>query len=261
MAFIGLDVGTAGCKASVMDISGRISDYRYQEYTLTSSKHGYAEIDANLVWAAVKNVLQQIAQDHKDISALAIASFGEAVVLLDKYDRVLDKSIFYSDIRGTEEVSDILSHFEREIVQELTGMPINPMYSANKLLWIKKHKRDTYDKAVKIMLFGDYIAYMLTGEAAVDFSLASRTMLLNIKKETWADEFADGLGLDTSRFSRLVRSGDPIAYISPKVSAELGFDNKVLLIAGGHDQPLAALGAGAVFAGDSVDFDLVSHCF
>jgi len=260
MAYIGLDVGTAGCKASVMDVNGIISAYKYQEYKLSASKPGYAEIDANLVWAAVKNVLQQIAIDHKDIRALAIASFGEAVVLLDKYDRVLDKSIFYSDIRGTDEVSDILSLFEREKVQELTGMPINPMYSANKLMWIKKHNRDTYDKAAKIMLFGDYIAYMLTGEAAIDFSLASRTMLLDIKKEIWAGEFADALGLDTSRFSRLVRSGTPIAYISPKVSADLGFENRVLLVAGGHDQPLAALGAGAVFAGDSVDGMGSSEC-
>lgn len=260
MSYIGLDVGTAGCKASVMDADGRISAYKYQEYRLTSDQQGYAEIDANIVWAAVKNVLQQIALDHKDIRALSIASFGEAVVLLDKYDRVLDKSIFYSDVRGIDEVSDILSLFEREKVQELTGMPINPMYSANKLMWIKKHKTDIYNRAVKIMLFGDYIAYMLTGEAVIDFSLASRTMLLDIKKETWAADFAGALGLDTTRFSRLVRSGTPIAYISPRISADLGFENKVLLVAGGHDQPLAALGAGAVFAGDSVDGMGSSEC-
>lgn len=260
MAYIGLDVGTAGCKASVMDSSGAILAYKYQEYKLTSPHEGYVEIDANVVWASVKKVLFYIAQEHKDIRALAIASFGEAVVLLDKNNNVLDKSIYYSDIRGGEEVSDILQVSDREKVQQLTGMPINPMYSANKLLWIKKHKRETYDNAVKIMLFGDYIAFKLTGEAVVDFSLASRTMLLNIRQEAWADEFADSLGLDTHRFSRLTRSGTPIGYLSRHISEELGFEGKVLLVAGGHDQPLAALGAGAVYAGDSVDGMGSSEC-
>ncbi len=260
MSYIGLDIGTAGCKASVMDENGKISAYKYQEYYLTSPKQGYVEIDARVVWAATKKVLYDLVLEHKDISALAIASFGEALVLLDKNDEVLDTSIFYSDIRGGEEVFDILDCFSREEVQDLTGMPINPMYSANKLLWIKKHKKDIYDKAVKIMLFGDYITYMLTGETVVDYSLASRTMLLDIKQEKWADEFADSLGLDTGRFSNLTRSGTPIAYISEKMSLELGFKTKVLLVAGGHDQALAALGAGAVFAGDSVDGMGSSEC-
>ena len=260
MAYIGLDVGTGGCKACVIDTNGTILAYKYQEYTLTSPKPGYAEMDARMVWSAVKKVLYHVALEHKDIRALAIASFGEAVILLDKKDRVLDNSIYYSDVRGSEEVGDILSLYNRETVQELTGMPINPMYSANKLMWIKKHKRDLYDQAAKIMLFGDYIAYMLTGEAVVDFSLASRTMLLDIRQETWADGFADSLGLDAGRFSKLTRSGTPIAYLSAAVSAELGFENKVLLVAGGHDQPLAALGAGAVCAGDSVDGMGSSEC-
>src|SRR5690554_3650160 len=104
MYFVGLDVGTGGCKASVIDEEGRIIDYKYLEYSVETPRPGYVEINAHIVWESVCTALRAVARP--DTTAIAIASFGEAAVLIDKNDEVMSNSIFYSDIRGTEEIDD-----------------------------------------------------------------------------------------------------------------------------------------------------------
>lgn len=260
MAYIGIDIGTSGCKASVIDVDGNILAYSYKEYCLKFPKPGWVEIDPEEVWQAVKYVIYHAIRAHGDVRALAISSFGEAVVLLDENDAVLGNSIFYSDIRGSEEIRDIITAIDREKLQKITGMPVNPMYSANKLIWLKKHEPEQYFRARKMMLMGDYITYKLTGERVIDLSLASRTMLLDIHEGKWSEEVAGAFGIDVSLFSKPVRSGTVIGKVSRSVAEELCIPSDLVVIAGGHDQACAALGAGAVFPGDSVDGMGSSEC-
>lgn len=261
LAYIGLDVGTTGCKATVVDVDGYIVAYKYKEYNLVFPKPGWVEINAQEVWEAVCYVLQSInKQCSLKLKAISIASFGEALVLLDEYDRVLDNSIFYSDVRGTEEITDILNRIDKEELQNLTGMPLNSMYSLNKLLWIKKHKPEVYKNTHKFMLFGDFIAYKLSGERKIDYSLASRTMALDITKKVWAEKVFDAFTIDENKFSNLVPAGSVIGSISPGIAKQLGLPNNLILVAGGHDQACAALGAGVIDTGDAVDGIGTSEC-
>lgn len=258
MPYIGLDVGTSGCKASVVDEKGQVLFYKHREYAPLTPRPGYIEMDAREVAAAVMEVLAGVARP--DITALSIASFGEAAILLDGSDTVLANSIYYSDIRGSEEVADILAAMEPAKAQAITGTSANPMYTANKLLWIKKHDPALLDRAKHIMLFGDYIGFLLTGERVIDYSLASRTMLLDIRDCAWSKPLGDALGLDLSRFSQPVRTGTVVGTLLPAVADRLGLPRGLRLVAGGHDQVLAALGGGAVYRGDSVDGMGSSEC-
>jgi xylulokinase len=144
--------------------------------------------------------------------------------------------------------------------RSITGMPANPMFTANKLLWIKKHQPDVFATTKRILLFGDYVAYMLTGERMIDYSLASRTMLLDIRNNCWSEEVAGVLGLPVDGFSKPVRMGTPIGKLLRQVAKESGLNENVLVVAGGHDQPLAALGSGATQIGNSVDGMGSSEC-
>ncbi|HWR23812.1 MAG TPA: FGGY-family carbohydrate kinase [Feifaniaceae bacterium] len=258
MPYIGLDVGTSGCKASVVDHTGAVLAFAHEEYAPASPKPGYIEISARAVWAAVKSVLHRAARP--DITALAIASFGEAAILLDARDNVLSNSIYYSDVRGSEEVNDILAALPPGRAQAVTGTAANPMYTANKLLWIKKHQPELLVAARHIMLFGDYIGFLLTGERAIDYSLASRTMLFDVMRGRWSDEVASALGLSIEGFSAPVRAGTRIGKLLPDIALELGLGPDVTVVAGGHDQMLAALGGGVVTRGDSVDGMGSSEC-
>jgi xylulokinase len=223
----------------------------YKDYSTTSPKPGYVELDARVVYASAKEALSEIA--GPDVGAIAIASIGEAVVLLDGNDSPLAGSIYYSDIRGVEEVDDIKAAMEPDDILRVTGMPVGPMFSAGKLLWIKKNEPALYASAKRMMLFGDFISFMLTGERVIDYSLASRTMLFDIRKNDWAYDIADVLGLDARRFSRPAPSGTVIGSMRAETAEELGFPKSTVVVAGGHDQIVAALGGGALLPGESID--------
>ena len=251
MLFIGLDVGTAGCKASLVDENGNVVGFKYSEYSVLTPGEGYVEMDPNTVWRGVCEALSGVACD--DVAAIGIATFGEAVVMLDEKDEVLSNSIFYSDIRGTDEVGDILGAIDKEELQSITGLPINPMYSAAKLLWVKKHQPKIFEKAKKMMVYGDYVAYKLTGESMVDYSLASRTLLFDIVEKKWSAKVGRAAGIDLDKFSKPVISGTTIGQLLPGIAHLLGLKSSVIIVAGGHDQPMAALGAGVLKKGQSVD--------
>lgn len=260
MAFIGLDVGTTGCKATVVDTGGSVLAYAYREYTPYIPAKGRGELDANEVWDAVKDVLGRAAGEcGAEIDAIAAATFGEVFVLVDQAGNVLSRAILYSDERGTDEQADIAAKIDGNTLYGIVGLPISSMYSLAKLLWVKKHT-DDYDKAKYIMLFGDYIAWRLTGERRIDYSLASRTSLFDVRKKQWSDNVASRFGIDTRKLSKPIATGQVIGSLRESVAEETGISKRAVLVAGAHDQICAALGAGVLNEGECVDGMGTSEC-
>lgn len=260
MSSIGLDVGTTGCKATVITAQGEITAFAYKAYDLVIPGDGMWELDLGVVWQSVKYVLKQVATKcAAEIEAIAVASFGESFVCLDEAGNILGNSILYSDIRGTQEINDILKVIDAKQLFNITGMPINAMYSLNKLLWIKKHT-NLYEKSKYIMLCGDFISYMLTGKRAIDYSLASRTLMFDYRKKAWAVDLMKSFDIDPDKFSCPVPSGKIIGQLTSEISEEIGLSTDVILVAGAHDQVCAALGAGVLNVGDSVDGIGTSEC-
>jgi xylulokinase len=261
MVYIGLDVGTTGSKATAVDVNGGILASAYGEYPTLRQNEGWAEIDPVSVWETVKTVLGKAAASvGPSVRAIAVASLGESFVLMGKDGRVLVNSMLYSDIRGTEEVADIRRTIGEEELFGITGMPLNAMYTLNKLLWIRGHDPKTLDNTEKIFLFGDFIYYMLSGESAIDYSLASRTLLFDFKRLAWSQKVMDLFGMDPGKFSRPVAPGAVIGHVGSKTASMLGLPPNVALVAGGHDQVCAALGAGVTAKGGCVDGIGTSEC-
>ena len=258
MAVIGLDVGTAGCKATVVHEDGTVLASAYRPYSLSAPGPGMAELDPNVVWRSVCAVLAEAARGQ-DVRAIAIASLGESFVCLDENDAVLAPALLYSDVRGADEAEEIKSAIPLEELFAITGMPLNPMYTLCKLLWARKHA-DYLNRARRIMLFGDYIGYMLTGEAAIDYSLASRTLMFDVRGKRWADRILNRFDIDAGLLSSPVQSGTAVGRLRRSVAGELGIPPYVTLYAGAHDQVCAALGAGVLNAGDCVDGMGTSEC-
>ncbi len=254
MAYLGLDIGTTTCKATVMDQEGRVIASAGAEYDLIMPRAGYIELDGAVIWENTKEVLKRaVQQSSEPVTAISIASFGEAFVPIDKDGHILDNSIIFSDIRGTEEVRDILEKISEDSLYNIAGLPMNTIYSLNKLLWIKKNRPHVFDKAQMFLLYSDFIFYMLSGERKIDYSLASRTMLLDCRSKEWSDTLMGLFGLDKAKFSRPVPAGSVVGHVLPPIARELGLGSDVILVAGGHDQVCAALGAGVLNKGDCVD--------
>ena len=247
----GLDVGTTGCKLSAYDDRGDFIYSSYKEYEV--SRHsGEHEIDASVIFDAVCEVIKDVSRKC-EISAIGITTFGETFVLLDENDTALLPSMLYTDPRGAEECAQLCDTLGEKRVIEIAGVKPHQMYSIAKIMWIKNHKPDVYAKAKKILLMEDYIVYMLTGRACIDYSLAARTMAFDIGKKCWSDEILDAAGIDKSLLSEAVPAFNVAGEIKKEIAESLGIKDGVKIVNGAHDQVAAAVGSGVFCVGQAVD--------
>ena len=248
MIHIGLDIGTSSCKASVID--GRtVRASARRAYPLLREKPGWAELDPCSVWQAVLAVLAEIAPQARDAGAMAVSSLGESFVLLDECDRPLTGSMIYLDERGQEELRDIARAVDPRALHALTGAQLSAMYSLPKLLWLRRHRPEALSRARKLLLYVDYVGYLLTGERAIDPSLASRTMMLDARALDWSDTLLDAFHIPRDLLSPVRRAGSPLGTIWKELAQELNLPGNLTLYTGCHDQCAAALGAGVFSEG------------
>lgn len=254
MAYIGLDVGTTGVKATVITAEGVGVASAYGEYNLRFPRPGWVEMRPSDVWAAVKLVLGRVcASTDEKIEAIATASFGEAAVLMDKNGETVCDSIFYTDVRGADMLDELRRTVDPAALELRTGMPINYMYTLPKLMWLRKNRPGTLERTGKMMLYGSYVEYMLTGVAAIDASLASRSLMFDRERLCWDKEVCEKFGIDPAWLPEFVPAGEIIGKVRPDVADEVGLSRDAVVVSGVHDQIAAALGCGALKHGDVAD--------
>lgn len=255
MAVIGLDVGTTGCKCTIFDIKGCVSAFSYMEYDIINPDQGHFELNPNEVWDAVKYVIASAVREYngEKVEALCISSFGEAAIPVSKNGDVLHNSLLYTDPRGASQMQKLESTLGLQNIMNLTGLHAHPMFSINKIMWIKENLPKVYKETWKFMLFGDFILYKLGGIPVIDYSLASRTMAFNVTSLTWDETVLNAAGVEKDIFSPTAASGTIIGTISKNVAAELGLPLDVKLVTGGHDQACAAVGGGIINEGKAID--------
>ncbi len=250
--FAGLDIGTTGCKLTVYNKNEEYLGRVYEDYPAMRSAEEH-ELDPGAVWMAVQKVLTAAAAKFKGIEGIGITSFGESFVLLDKDDKPLCNVMLYTDSRGEAECEALCQRLGRERLSQITGLNPHAMYSLPKLMWIMDNQPGIYERAKRVCLMEDYIAFMLTGEAVIDYSLASRTMSFDIRSLNWSKEVFSASGVDSGLFSRPVPTGTSIGRIKKNLSTSLGFKQDVIVVVSGHDQVAAAVGSGVFDTDVAVD--------
>ena len=247
----GLDIGTTGCKLSVYDEIGTFVFNSYQEYSV-ERKNGIHEFHADTIFSAVMKVIEVATKQH-ELSAIGVTSFGESFVALDENDNVLLPSMLYTDPRGSEECMELCARMGEERLTWITGVKPHSMYSLPKIMWIKKNLPDVYAKIHRILLMEDYIIYQLCGEAVIDYSLAARTMALDIRSKTWSKEVFEAAGVDVSLMSQLVPSGHVAGNLKKELAEKFGVSYSIRIVNGSHDQVAATVGAGIFESGEAMD--------
>ncbi len=248
----GIDVGTTGCKLTVYNSDGDFVNNEYVEYDV-SRQNGEHEIDASVIWTAVCTVIGKTCKKYPMLGAVGITTFGETFVLLDDNDNVLVPSMLYTDPRGEKETRVLNERLGEDKIIFIAGVKPHSMYSLPKLMWIKNNLPHVYDKAKRVVLMEDYIVYMLSGKAQIDYSLAARTLGFDIRNKCWSTEIFDAAGIDISLMSEPVPTGTAAGSIRPSLADELGISRDIIIVNGCHDQVAAAVGSGVFEVGDAVD--------
>ncbi len=255
MGLIGVDIGTTGCKAIVFDYEGNAKSGAYKEYALKTPRTGWKELDPDEIWQSVKEVLTESTRKYygDPIKAISVSSIGEAVVPVDRQGRVLHNSIIYLDKRGRKEAAYIENEIGTDRVYAITGVFIHPMYSLNKIMWLKKHMNELFSDTWNYMPYSGFVLFRLGAEPHVDFSLAASTMAFDINERRWSDEILACAGIDQEKFPPVIPPGKIVGEISNAAARETGLPPGTVLVAGGHDQPCAVLGTGATEKNTAVD--------
>jgi len=251
LSLLGLDVGTTGCKAVVFRPDGIILTTAYREYHLLNPARAHYELVPDAVWNHLQACIQDVNKRVRDdpVTALSIASQGEAIVPVSADGHVLANSPVSSDNRAVSQASALVERIGFDRIYELTGQPASSLFSLPKIMWWKEHEPDLYDRAWKFLCYGDFVTLRLGLDPVIDRTLAARTLAYNIQSFCWSDEMLDAAGIEPDRFAHVSPSGTIIGEIPAQIAQELGFVEPVMVVAGGHDQPCAALGAGVIDPG------------
>jgi xylulokinase len=243
MQYIGLDVGTSGCKAALVDGQGVIHAVASREYSFEVDGD-HIELNPDLVWEAVLDVLSGLGPHAKGAVALACSSIGESLVIMDRDDRILANGIVYLDNRSAGMMDRIEERISKRALFDITGLPFNQMFSLSRMLWQRQFAPRTLERADKIFLFADFITYKLSGKRAIDPGSASRTMLFDHKKNEWSAFLMDLFETPMEKFSPVTAAGTVVGELLPEIAQRTGLDRGLKICAGCHDQCSATLGAG-----------------
>lgn len=255
MSLLGLDIGTTGCKAIVFSEDFRILGSGYREYPLLQPRPGWAELDPAVVWADVEEAIREaVAQagSADPVRAVAASVQGEAVCPVDEQYRPLGNSIVTFDPRTIPQARHLDETVGAEAIYRLSGQPLHPMGTVNKIAWWKEEHPDVYARAHKFLCFGDFALAQLGVEPVIDPSMAARSMAYDIASGTWSAAVLDAFGIEESKLPRVAASGTAVGVVPDHVAGRLGLPKGVLAATGGHDQPCGALGAGAVTPGTAM---------
>jgi len=255
---MGIDTGTTGVKAVIFNDEGKILVQSYREYPLIyPGPSGWVELDAERIWEATKEAIAEAtaAVGNSDpIEAIAVSSMGETVVPIDKEGRTLMNAIANLDTRPIEQAKQLEETLGQWRVFSLTGHLIHPMYTVPKLMWLRQERPEIFARVRKFLCIQDFVSFRLGAkEAAIDWSLASRTLGFDVIRRQWCQEVLEAAGLSEEMLPKPLPSGEIIGTVDPKVAEETGLSAKTVIATGGHDQPCGCLGSGVVKGGVAMD--------
>lgn len=255
MYLLGIDIGTTNWKVGVYDLKGRLVHLTKSPALTYQDKYGYfykPEEIFEKICGLIRQAVQKIGEPKK-ILAVGVASMGEAGLPIGKNGKPLYPVILWYDERTKPQVSFWDKKIGRDELFSITGINLGYIYGVQKILWIKENFPSTFLKTKKWLSLSDYIIFQLSGEYVTDYSLASRLMLLDLKKRNWSERLLRLADIDRDILPHLVDSGVVVGEISKTASGFTELVSGTPIVTGGHDHIVGALAVGICEEGEILD--------
>ncbi len=252
--FIGIDIGTSGTKALLLDAAGLVVATATIEHPILMPRAGWSEQRPDDWWtsarAAVRMVLRRGSAVKGEIRGIGLSGQMHGSVLLDGRGRPVVNALLWNDQRTEAECREIERRAggRAELIRLVRNAALTG-FTAPKILWLRRHKPRAFGRARMVLLPKDYIRYRLTGTLGGDVSDASGTLLFDVQRRQWSTELMRRLDLDAGIFPPVAESQEIVGELTRDAGRALGLRAGVPVAAGAGDQPAAAVGAGIVRAG------------
>lgn len=245
---LGIDIGSTHCKAGIYNCEGYLITLEMVDTVTHYNEEGWAWYEPDELWSSIKKLLQEITKNvgSDRIVGLSVTSVGEAGIPIDKDGNPVYPIIAWFDQRSLPQAEKIGTIFGRQKIFQISGMEVNPIFSLTKILWLKENKPEAFRKLYKWLSISDFIIYMLTGEIVTSYSMASRTMALDLKNNCWSEEILTAFDLPRTIFPALLASGVVVGKVTRQAAAETGLPQGTPAINGGHDHFCGSLASGVL---------------
>jgi D-xylulose kinase len=254
---LGIDSGTQSTKVLVVDAKdGKVLASATQEYDLipglapgAKEQHPHTWRDAAA--SGIRRALRQARAVAAEVRAIGVSGQQHGFVPLDKAGEVIRPAKLWCDtstIAECDEITGKLGGLKKTI--KTIGNAVMPGFTASKILWLKKHEPENYERLVTVLLPHDYLNFWLTGERVMEYGDASGTALLDVRKRKWSADAVKAIDPELEgKLPPLISSDRPAGTLQPSTAKTLDLNPDVLVSAGGGDNMMGAIGTGNTRAG------------
>ncbi|WP_027682831.1 xylulokinase [Rhizobium leguminosarum] len=248
--YLGLDLGTSGVKAMLIDGDQKIVGSANGSLDVSRPHSGWSEQEpAHWVRATEEAVAGLKAKHPKELAAvqgIGLSGQMHGATLIDASDKVLRPCILWNDTRSYVEAAalDADPRF-----RALTGNIVFPGFTAPKLAWVAKHEPDVFGKIAKVLLPKDYLRLWLTGEYISEMSDSAGTSWLDTGKRAWSSELLAATKLSEEQMPALVEGTEQAGKLRSELAAQWGISGDVVVAGGAGDNAASACGMGTVSDG------------
>jgi xylulokinase len=245
---LGLDLGTTGAKAGVIDAGGRVIATRTIEYETSTPRPGWAEQDPSAWWDASSSAMRAVMSSPgiaaENVAGIGVSGQMHGSVFLDENAGVVRPCILWCDQRTGPQCERITELLGAARLATLVGNPALPGFTAPKILWLQQNDPAAFERTSKVVLPKDYINMRLTGRLATEVSDASGTLLFDVRARDWSAEMFDRLGLSAGIVPEVLESSQRLGSLTAAAARATGLREGTVVAAGGADNACGALGMG-----------------
>ncbi len=252
--WLGIDIGTGGTRALVVDERGRIrAGFTAPHEDMRMERPLWAEQRPENWWdaavLAIRGALTEAHINGREIRGIGLSGQMHGLVILDQENTVIRPALIWCDQRSQPQVDAINRAVGTANVLSYTANPVLTGFTLPKLMWVRDNEPDRYERVNKMLLPKDYVRFRLTGEFATEVSDASGTALFDVVRREWSTRMIEALGLDSSILPKCYESVEVSGAVSPTAAGVTGLAAGTPVVGGGGDQASSAVGNGIVELG------------
>src|SRR6202048_4302927 len=252
---LGIDVGTGGTRAVLLDELGRVlGAAKAERAPMASPELGWAEQDPCDWWraacVAIAECVRQASASANEIAAIGLSGQMHGLVLLDTAGGVVRPALLWCDQRTEEECRAITERVGAKRLIDLVANPALTGFTLPKIWWVRAHEPEPWSRVRSIMLPKDYVRFKLTGTRATDVADASGTLLFDVVNRRWSAEMLQASDLRAEILPEVFESHEVSGRVLKDGAGASGLRDGTPVVAGGGDQAAGAVGMGIVEPGN-----------
>ncbi len=248
--YLGLDLGTSGIKALLLNDQQRVVDSVTTSLSLSRLHNGWSEQNPQDWIEAAEKTLDALKERHPAelaaVRGIGLSGQMHGATLLDQAGKVLRPCMLWNDTRSHHQAArlDASPRF-----REVSGNIVFPGFTAPKLLWVKENEPDAFERTARVLLPKDYLRLWMTGEYVSDMSDAAGTSWLDTGARKWSEELLALSGMSIDQMPDLVEGTEVTGSLRKSLAQRWGMGPSVVVAGGAGDNAASAVGTGTVVEG------------